>query len=105
MPRVRYLGGGGYYLHDGPDFEDAGDEGDVGERTADRLTRRDDFELVDGGDEDGGSGTLPNANNKMDEMLIEAGECPWCDEYEGENVGMHASRAHPDAWTDYNEAN
>jgi len=40
------LGGNGYYLRDGPDFEDAGDEGAVGKRTAGRLTERDDFELV-----------------------------------------------------------
>jgi hypothetical protein len=36
--------------------------------------------------------------------LIDEGVCPWCDEYEGENVGMHASRAHPDDWERYSEA-
>lgn len=35
--------------------------------------------------------------------LIEAGECPWCDEYEGEHVGQHASSAHPDEWAEYSE--
>jgi len=35
--------------------------------------------------------------------LIDDGICPWCDEYEGENVGMHASRAHPDDWARYKE--
>ena len=46
MPRVRYLGGGGYHIRDGPDFDEAGDEADVSERTADRLCARDDFERV-----------------------------------------------------------
>jgi len=46
MPQVRYLGGNGYYIRDGPDFDDAGDEAEVDERTADRLTSRGDFELV-----------------------------------------------------------
>jgi hypothetical protein len=47
MPRVRYLGGGGYYIRDGPDFEREGDEADVGERTAERLAARPDFEVVE----------------------------------------------------------
>jgi len=47
MPCVRYLGGNGYYIRDGPDFDDAGDEVDVGEQTAERLTSRGDFEAVD----------------------------------------------------------
>lgn len=46
MPTVRYVGGNGYYIRDGPDFENDGDKAVVGERTADRLTSRDDFELV-----------------------------------------------------------
>ena len=33
---------------------------------------------------------------------IEAGVCPWCDEYEGDHVGQHASSAPPDAWDAYN---
>jgi len=66
MPRVQYLGGGGYHIRDGPDFDEAGDEADVGERTADRLCARDDFERVttdaqgaggnDGGDEAASTG-------------------------------------------------
>lgn len=34
---------------------------------------------------------------------IEAGECPWCDEYDGDHVGQHASSAHPDKWDAYSE--
>lgn len=35
---------------------------------------------------------------------IEAGECPWCEDYDGEHVGQHASSAHPDEWQAYREA-
>ena len=35
---------------------------------------------------------------------VEAGVCPWCDEYEGGHVGQHASSAHPDAWEAYRDA-
>jgi hypothetical protein len=56
MPRVRYVGGGGYHIRDGPDFDEAGDEADVGERTADRLCARDDFGRVTTDAEDAGGG-------------------------------------------------
>ena len=36
--------------------------------------------------------------------LIDMGECPWCDDYEGDGVPQHASAAHPDEWTEYKEA-
>jgi hypothetical protein len=35
------------------------------------------------------------------EGMIDMGVCPWCDEYEGEHVGQHASSAHPDEWDAY----
>ena len=38
------------------------------------------------------------------EADIEAGICPWCDDYEGDAVAQHASGAHPDEWTAYKEA-
>lgn len=34
---------------------------------------------------------------------IENGECPWCDEYDGDAVPQHASSAHPDEWAAYKE--
>lgn len=37
------------------------------------------------------------------EELIDQGECPWCDEYEGDAVGQHAASAHPDEWGAYKE--
>lgn len=32
---------------------------------------------------------------------LEAGECPWCDEFDGESPGRHASSAHPEQWGAY----
>lgn len=46
MPRVRYTGGATYTLRGGPTWDD-GDAHDVGPDTAERLTERHDFELVD----------------------------------------------------------
>jgi len=46
MPRVRYTGGNGYYIRLGPYFEDTGDDAEVDDETADRLTDRPDFERV-----------------------------------------------------------
>jgi len=37
------------------------------------------------------------------QTLIENGICPWCDDYEGDHVGRHASSAHADKWADYKE--
>lgn len=34
---------------------------------------------------------------------IDAGVCPWCDDYEGPGVPQHASAAHPDEWATYKE--
>jgi len=72
MPRVRYTGGGGYHIRDGPDFGEAGDEADVGERTAERLAQRADFELLDG---DGSEGV---ADGEVNETALE--ETPTTDE-------------------------
>ena len=35
------------------------------------------------------------------EALVKSGVCPWCDEYDGDHVGQHASSAHPDEWDAY----
>jgi len=37
------------------------------------------------------------------QTLVENGVCPWCDDYSGENVGHHASSAHPQMWAEYSE--
>ena len=35
---------------------------------------------------------------------IKAGECPWCEDYEGDGVPQHAGSAHPEEWQSYKEA-
>lgn len=52
MPVIRYTGGAVYNIREGPRFED-GDEAEVNEDTADRLTDRHDFELVEDTDDEG----------------------------------------------------
>lgn len=100
MPTVRYTGGSRYALRDGPTWEE-GDEHDVDDETADRLTDLDKFVEVGGGDPDKTTG--PDPVTYTAEETIEAGECPWCDGYEGDAVGRHASAAHPDEWAAYKE--
>jgi hypothetical protein len=90
MPEVRYIGGSVYALRGGPTWE-SGDVYDVDPDTADRLVNGAKFEMVD---------------DDVDEAaLIEDGVCPWCSDYRGDNVGMHAARAHADAWADYKGGN
>lgn len=48
----------------------------------------------------------PDGDALADETIseqIDDGSCPWCDDYDGDNVGTHAAQAHPEAWDDYNE--
>ncbi|WP_254766509.1 hypothetical protein [Salinilacihabitans rarus] len=75
-----------------------GDRAEVSEEFAAYLVdERGDFELVS----EEGDDVVDD-----DESIaaqIEVGECPWCDEYEGENVGMHASRSHPEAWDEFQD--
>jgi hypothetical protein len=81
MPRVRYVGGGGYHIRDGPDFDEAGDEADVGERTANLLCARDDFERVtanaedaDAAAEDGGNDDAAAAEPEPTDKGDESGD-------------------------------
>lgn len=39
----------------------------------------------------------------INDLLMDDGVCPWCDEYGGDAVPQHASAAHPDAWAAYTE--
>jgi hypothetical protein len=97
MRTVRYVGSANRYrlTQDGVDIE-AGEAETVDDDLAEYLLDRDDFEAVETADSDGGD--EPTIADQID-----AGECPWCDEYEGENVGQHAASAHTDAWDDYKE--
>ncbi|MFC7044294.1 hypothetical protein ACFQH6_20465 [Halobacteriaceae archaeon GCM10025711] len=71
---------------------------DVDEETASYLLEEtDQFEPVDEPTGDTPEGDATTAD------VIESSVCPWCDEYEGENVGQHASSAHPDEWDAYKE--
>jgi hypothetical protein len=101
MPEIRYTGGSRYALRDGPTWTE-GDVHDVDGATAERLAGLDKFELADDGSDDASEdGELPDDTVPVDEAM-DQGVCPWCDDYEGENVGLHASSAHPDKWEDYN---
>jgi len=94
MPTLRYVGNAGRYRLTNSDVDVAqGDTVDVDEDTAAYLQANGDFEVVD---------TEPDDAVDI-EATIEAGECPWCDDYEGDAVGQHASSAHPEAWDDYKE--
>jgi hypothetical protein len=48
--------------------------------------------------------TVTSAGVEYAEDHIERGECPWCDDYEGDGVPQHASAAHPEDWAEYKEA-
>lgn len=48
--------------------------------------------------------TVTSAGIEYVEDHIENGECPWCDEYEGDGVPQHASAKHPEDWAEYKEA-
>ena len=96
MPVVEKTGGGRVYIRPLDQRFEVGDQVDVDEEVAAYLTEeRGDFEVIDG-DEPGPLGADPAD-------MIEAGECPWCSDYEGEGVAQHAASAHPDEWDAYKE--
>ncbi|QLG47899.1 hypothetical protein [Natrinema halophilum] len=130
MPTVEKTHGSRVYIRPLEQRFEIGDQADVDEEMAAYLCEeRGDFERVDAlqeGDEWAGDSppweepdgdtndepkvdaddvvdTLEEAEKPRPEDAIEMGLCPWCSEYEGENVGMHASRSHPDEWDEYNE--
>ena len=48
-----------------------------------------------------------DAETKLDGPTVQSlkdGACPWCDEYDGDHVGRHASSAHTDKWNAYKGA-
>jgi len=112
MPRVRKTEGASvYYRPLERDFE-IGDEADVPEEDAQHLVEvRGDFERVEAsaaGDTEPTGDDVHEEDGPPDDTvpvddLIEQGICPWCDDYEGDAVGQHASSAHPAEWTDYKE--
>lgn len=35
--------------------------------------------------------------------ILEAGECPWCEDYSGEYPERHARKAHPEEWAEFED--
>lgn len=125
MPLVEKTSGGRVYLRSLGRRMTVGDRADVDDETATYLCevrgdfgRVDDahdveFEEVETESDPGEAGPVGDGLIDQDEFddladdvleqRIEDGECPWCDDYEGENVGMHASRSHPEYWAALNE--
>lgn len=59
--------------------------------------------VSDAGETSDGDDGDDTATDAEDSDLVAAGICPWCDEYEGDHVGQHASSAHPDQWAAHKE--
>lgn len=109
----RYVGPSGHYADeiaeylgvdlpgDGDDSESDGD--DDGE--SDEVTESDTAEDESSGEDSDAQpeSVTQDADHDTNADLIENGECPWCGS-EYENVGSHASQAHPDEYTAYKEA-
>lgn len=100
MPTVEKVNGGRVLVRGIGRFA-IGDRAEVSEADAAYLCdARGDFELVDDSD-------LPTEADETGATVadaIEAGHCPWCDEYEGDAVPQHATTAHPEEWSAYREA-
>ncbi len=99
MPTVRKQSPGRVTIHGIGTFEQ-GDTAEVDGDTAEYLTEdRGDFEeVIDV--EAPEAETTPEEPETVEEH-IDAGECPWCDDYSGDHVGRHASSAHPEEWEAY----
>ena len=73
------------------------------EATAAELAEYPNVERLDG-DATPEVGPEETGSQNVDiDAQVDAGVCPWCDDYEGDYLGQHASSAHPDAWDAYNE--
>lgn len=107
MPTVRYTGDGSYRV-DGETFT-AGDCSDVSTGLADHLVETaafehaDDVTTVDYREVDDSADSEEFNQQNDAETLVEDGVCPWCEDYDGDNVGIHASQSHPDQWAAYKE--
>lgn len=109
MPVVEKTSGPNVTVRGIGEFE-IGDREEVDGSDAEYLVEeRGDFELVDGSDDfDVADDTACSRCGQSHDDgacwdLIEAGVCPWCDDYEGDGVAQHASSAHPDEWDEYKE--
>jgi hypothetical protein len=83
------------------DKQCANDAGDGHARPLARSSASEDHDIHDC---QGGVQTEETTFDESDvEALIDDGVCPWCEEYEGDYLGQHASSAHPEKWTEYRE--
>jgi hypothetical protein len=101
MPTVEKVSGPRTNIRDIGHFS-RGDRADVSEDDVHYLCEeRGDFERVSdiNSRADGVKEALVSSPGEM----IDAGVCPWCDDYEGDHVGRHASSAHPDEWGAYTD--
>jgi len=114
MPLVEKTTGASVYLRGLERNLAIGDRADVSEDYAAYLCdERGDFERlevqeaefreVDDEDEAEDDEGAEATDEPSLEDQIDAGDCPWCDEYEGDGVPQHASAAHPEEWDAYKE--
>lgn len=107
MPTLKYVGNAGRYRLTNSDVDVAqGETVTVDEETATHLQEHGEFEIVEGDDNTDTTYEGPDVETLADDVIeetLDAGECPWCHDYEGDAVGQHAASAHPDAWNDYKE--
>jgi hypothetical protein len=97
MPELRYVGNADRYRLTNSDVDVAnGETVNVDAETAEYLQEHGEFDVVE-------SEKSSTDDELSVEDALEAGECPWCDEYEGDAVGQHAASAHPEEWDDYKE--
>jgi hypothetical protein len=71
------------------------------------VDTEDETESGNSSEDDASADSEPEPDSVTPESIedaIEAGECPWCDDYTGDGVPQHASSAHPDEWQAYKEA-
>lgn len=107
MPTVEKTSGGRVYLRALDQRFEVGDRVDVNAGLAEYLCdERGDFSRIvekDGTTDQGDD--PPDEAAESDDLAaqIDAGECPWCDDYEGDGVPQHAASAHPDEWDAYKE--
>jgi len=93
MPTVEKTSGGTVRIRDIGEFA-PGDRADVSTADAQYLCdERGDFERI----EADGRPDRPISD------LVDDGTCPWCEDYEGDAVGQHASAAHPEEWAAYKD--
>lgn len=59
--------------------------------------------ITPGRDRSGDFQTLDQSLRQI-QTTVDTGECPFCEEYDGDHVGRHASKAHPDKWQAYTDA-